>query len=97
VISLRHATLGKTPLDEGSAERQLPDKTQRSQEIDIHAPGEIRSPSTRQRATADPRLRLCGRWTRHSSCRTVINKLSGRPAPMQACRLFVVSCHFGHQ
>jgi len=39
VILLRHGTLGRTPLDEGSAERPLPDNNQRSQEIDIHALG----------------------------------------------------------
>ena len=97
VILLRHAKHGRTPLDEGSPERPLPDNTQSSQEIDIDVPEEIRNPNTRQRATADPRLRSCGRWNRHSSCRTVINNLSGRPAPMQACHLFVAACCFGHQ
>jgi hypothetical protein len=41
--TLRHTTLGRTPLDEGPARRRdpLPDNTQHSQETDIHALGGI--------------------------------------------------------
>ena len=46
--------LGRTPLDEWSA-RPLPDKTQHSQETDIHAPGGFRNPS--KRGAVDPRLK----------------------------------------
>jgi hypothetical protein len=39
-----HTTVGRTPLDEGSApQRPLPDSTQRSQQTNIHAPGGIRT------------------------------------------------------
>jgi hypothetical protein len=38
--SVRHTTLGRTPLDEWSAR---PDKVQQSQDTDIHAPGGIRT------------------------------------------------------
>jgi hypothetical protein len=45
-ITLRHTTLGRTPLDEWPARRRdlsLPDNTQHSQETDIHALGGIRT------------------------------------------------------
>jgi hypothetical protein len=36
----RRSTVGRTPLDEGSA---LPDNTRHSQQTNIHAPGGIRT------------------------------------------------------
>ena len=42
MITLKHTTLGRT-LDEGSAQRPLPDNTLLSQETDINDPGGIRT------------------------------------------------------
>ena len=40
----RRSTVGRTPLDEGSARRRpLPDNTRHSQQANIHAPGGIRT------------------------------------------------------
>ena len=56
---LRYTTIGRNPLDEWSAwrKRTLPDKTQHSQETDIHAPGGIRTHNPSNEVVADPRLR----------------------------------------
>jgi hypothetical protein len=59
-------TLGRTPLDEGSAcRRDLCDNT--SQESDNHAPGGIRTRSPSKRTAADRRLTTRGRLVRHST------------------------------
>jgi hypothetical protein len=51
-------TLGRTPLEEGSARRNdLYLTTQHSQEIGIHAPGEIRTLDPIKRTTAGALLR----------------------------------------
>ena len=62
MITLRHTTLGRTPLDEGPARRR--DNTQHSQETDIHALGGIRTRNPSKRAAADPHLRQRGHWGR---------------------------------
>ena len=60
-ITLRHTTLGRTPLDEWLARRRdfrpLNDNIQRSQETDIHVPVGIRTHKTSKRAAADPHLK----------------------------------------
>jgi len=58
VFTLRHTTLGRTPLEERSSptQRLLPDNTQHTQETNIHAPGGIRTHSPSKRAAADPRF-----------------------------------------
>ena len=43
----------------------LPDNTQRSQQINIHAPGGIRTHNLSRRAAEDLRLRPRGYWDRH--------------------------------
>ena len=62
-------TLGKTPLDEGSARLRppVPDNTQKSQETDIHALGWIRSRNPSQRAATDSRLQPPGQPDRRMS------------------------------
>jgi hypothetical protein len=62
-ITLRHTTLGRTPLFGWSARRR-PDNILQTQETDIHASGEIRTHTTNMRTTADPRLRPRGSWHR---------------------------------
>jgi hypothetical protein len=59
-------TLGRTSLDEGSARRRdlYLYNTQHSKEIDIHAPGGIRSRNPSKRAAADPHLRPRGHCDR---------------------------------
>jgi hypothetical protein len=47
-------------------QRPLLDKTQHSQETDIHAPGGIRSRNLSKREAADQRLRPRGHWNRLS-------------------------------
>jgi hypothetical protein len=68
-ITLRHTTLGRTPLDEWSARRKdrYLHNTQHSQKTDIHAPGGIRTLNPSKRAAVDPYLRPCGHWDRHRS------------------------------
>ena len=42
MITLRHTTVGRTPLDERPVRRRLlPDNTQHSQETDFHTPAEF--------------------------------------------------------
>jgi len=64
--SVRHATPGRTPLDEWSARRwrPLPDNTQQSQETDIHAPGRIQYRKSKL-AAADPLIRPGGQRGLH--------------------------------
>ena len=60
-ITLRHTTLGRTPLDKWSARRRhLPDNKQHSQEIDTHALGGVRTYKPSKRAAEDPRPKPCG-------------------------------------
>ena len=58
-------TLGRIPLDERSA--RLLENTQHPQEIDIDAPGGIRTRNPNTRAAADPRLRALGHRNRRFS------------------------------
>jgi hypothetical protein len=83
-----HTILGRTPLDELSAQRR--DDTQHSQETDIHAGIQTHNPS--KRAAEDPRLRPGGCWHRAlgtiTSCKydgsTIGNSLDGnRLLPLQ--------------
>jgi hypothetical protein len=66
-ITLRHTTLGRTPLEGWSARRKtpLPDNTQHSQPTDIRAPGRIRTHNPSKRAAADPGLRQRGHRDLH--------------------------------
>jgi len=51
----------------------LPDNSQHSQNINIHAPGGIRTLSPSKRAAADPRFRPRGHWDRPLVAYTTIN------------------------
>jgi hypothetical protein len=66
IIHFTHNTLGRTPLDEWSARRRdpLPDKTQYSQETEIHALGGIRTHNPSKQAAVDPLHRPRGHWDR---------------------------------
>jgi hypothetical protein len=44
----------------GPSQKPIPDKTQHSQETDIHARGKILTGKPAKQAVADPRLRHCG-------------------------------------
>ena len=61
-ITLRHAILGRTPLDEWSARRRdlylTTHNTDKRQ--GIYASGRIRTRNPNKQAVADPRLRPCG-------------------------------------
>jgi hypothetical protein len=59
-----HTTVGRTPLDEGSARRR--DNTNTVQEKKIHAPVGIRTHDPSKRSAADLRLRPRGHWDRHT-------------------------------
>jgi hypothetical protein len=60
-----HATVGRTPLDEGSARRRdLYLTTQHSQEKNIHAPGGIRTHDPSKPSAADLLLRPHDDWDR---------------------------------
>jgi len=69
MITLRHITFGRTPLDECSSptRRSLPDNTQHSQETNIHAPGGIRTSNPSKQAAAEPRLKRRGHRDRPST------------------------------
>jgi hypothetical protein len=62
IITLRHTTLGGTPLDESSARRREFYNTLYSQETDFHAAGGIRTHNPSKRAAADLRLRPRCHW-----------------------------------
>ena len=57
LITLRHSTLGRTPLDDGSAWQHITLK-----EKDIHAPGRIRTHNVSKREAANPRPRPRDHW-----------------------------------
>jgi hypothetical protein len=60
-----HTTVGRTPLDEGSAHRRdLYLTTQTLYRTNIHAPGGIRTHDPSKRSAADLRLRRRGHWDR---------------------------------
>jgi hypothetical protein len=60
-----HTTVGRTPLDEGSARRRnLYLTTQTLTSANIHAPGGIRTHDPSKRSAADLRLRPLGHWDR---------------------------------
>ena len=69
IITLRHTTLGRIPLDEWSAScRDLCLTTHiHSQETDIHPPGGFQTRYPTKRAAADPRLRPRGHWWKKCS------------------------------
>jgi hypothetical protein len=66
LITLKHTTVGRTPLGEGSARlRDLYPTTQTlTQEKKINAPGGIRTQDPSKRLPADLRLRPRGHWDR---------------------------------
>jgi hypothetical protein len=62
LITLRHTTVGRTPLEEGSARRRdLYLTTHNTQQTNIHVPGRIRTRNPSNRAAADVLLRPRGR------------------------------------
>jgi hypothetical protein len=65
-ITLRHTTLGKTPLDEWSALHTDLYQTTHSTQRDKHACFRRYSKLQSQHASADPRLRPRGHWGRKS-------------------------------
>jgi hypothetical protein len=66
-FSLDHATVGRTPLDEGSARRRdLYLTTQTLYKKNIHVPCGIRTRDPSKRSAADLRLRRRGRWDRRT-------------------------------
>jgi hypothetical protein len=66
LITLRHTTISRTPLKEGSARRRDPhlNNTQHSKERDFHDPGGIRTRNPNKRAAAELPLRPRGHWDR---------------------------------
>ena len=68
MITLRHTTLGRTPLDEWPARRrELYLTTHNTYKTNIHAPGELRTHNPSKRAAEDPCLRPCGQGDRHGA------------------------------
>jgi len=67
VITLKHSTLGKSPLEEWSARRRdLYLKKHNTHKRGISIPLWDSNPQSQERAAADPRLRLLGYWNRPS-------------------------------
>ena len=66
MITLKHTTVGSTPLDERSARRtNLYLTTHNTHNRNIHASGGIRTHNLSRRAAAVPRFRPRGHWDRH--------------------------------
>jgi hypothetical protein len=63
-ITLRHTTLGRTPLDEWSAHAETSTWQHTTLTTDIHACAGIRTRHPSKRAAADRRLRPRGYWDR---------------------------------
>jgi hypothetical protein len=81
-ITLRHTTLGRTPLDEWLARRR--DLYLNTHETDIHAPGRIRTHNPSKPAPADPCLRPRGNCDR--LVLTIIFFFAWWRAPQQTLR-----------
>jgi hypothetical protein len=64
-ITLRHTTLGRTPLDEWSARRRDLYLTTHNTHKRHPCPGGIRTRNPNKGVAADPRLRPRGHWDRH--------------------------------
>ena len=69
-VSRSHTTTHHSRYDSfrlvvSSSQRPLPDKTQHSQESDIHVPDRIRTHNLSRPAAADLRLRPRGHWDCH--------------------------------
>ena len=63
MITLRHTTVGRTPLDEWSARRRdLYLTAHKSLAIDLNASGGFRTRNPSKRTTIAPRLRPLGHW-----------------------------------
>jgi hypothetical protein len=97
MITLRHTTLGMTPLDGWSARRRnnrlIPTSTRHSQQTNIHSPRGIRTHNPSKRVAVDTRLRPCGHWDRHLFIYLFIlprcNSPSGQMPPY--CRGFMIT------
>jgi hypothetical protein len=62
-VTLRHTTIGRTPLDEWSAPRRAPDLTTRTiLKTDTHVPGGNRTRKPSMRVAADSRFWPRGHW-----------------------------------
>ena len=65
--SIKHTTIGRTPLDEGSARRgnlYLTTHITHNRQTSMPPAGWIRTHIPSKRAAADPRLRMRGQWDR---------------------------------
>jgi hypothetical protein len=69
LITPRHTTVSRNPLDEGSARHRDLYLTTLSQETNLHASGRIRTHDPSKRSAADLRLRPRGHWDRHLQIR----------------------------
>ena len=67
-----HTTVGRTPLDKGSAHRR--DFYVTTLTTDIHAPGRNRTCNPSKRSAVDTRLRPLGHWDRQLNNSDVISK-----------------------
>jgi hypothetical protein len=82
----RHTTVGRTPLDEWSAEnRDLYLTKHNTQQTNVHAPLGIRTHNPSRRAVANPRLRSRGHWDQLLSI--LVCSYSGSRGPMKWPRL----------
>jgi len=67
-ITLRHTTVGRTPLDKWSDRRRdLYLTKHNTQQTNIRDPGGIRTHNPSQRVSSDPPLTPRGHWDRHGS------------------------------
>jgi hypothetical protein len=100
-FTLRHTALGRTPLDEWSAQRRdlylTTNNTQNRQ--DFYSPDGIRIRNPSKRADADPRLRRRGHYDRHEkifSHSEMYARLRGeKPASTSTLPRAHISCGLG--
>ena len=95
-VSRSHTTTQHSRYDSSgwvisSSQRPLPDKTQHSQQTNIHAPGGIRTHDLSWRAAADLRLRPRGYWDRLQWLR--ISNAKENEMPNSVCVLACRSVH----
>jgi hypothetical protein len=94
IITLRHTTLGRTPLDELTARRRdlyFTTHNTRNRQAGIHVPGWIR---TSKRAATVPRLRSHGHWDRHVLTYTSLKSCSTVFQMGRSCR--IAKNHYQH-
>jgi hypothetical protein len=88
-----HTTVGRTPLDEGSARRRDLYLTTQTLTRDKHScPRWVRTDDPSKRSAADPRLRPCGHWDRIFYVLTTIQFIAQQALQLTALYNLTLIC-----